>query len=39
MKKPMQKQPSSKMCGVCGRDNPIGFRLQFFEDGHGGVYA
>lgn len=35
----MQKQPSSKMCFVCGRENPIGFRLQFFEDGDGCVYA
>ncbi len=35
----MEKQPSSKMCFVCGRDNPIGFHLQFFQDGNGCVYA
>ncbi len=31
----MQKQPSSKMCFVCGRDNPIGLHLHFYtaEDG------
>ncbi len=35
----MEKQPSSKMCFVCGRDNPIGFHLQFFQDSDGCVYA
>lgn len=35
----MEKQPSSKMCFVCGRDNPIGFHLQFFQDRDGCVYA
>ncbi len=35
----MQKQPSSKSCFVCGRDNPIGFHLIFFADDHGCVHA
>ena len=35
----MQKQPSSKMCFVCGRENPIGFHLRFFQDDAGCVYA
>ncbi|HEX9076088.1 MAG TPA: PaaI family thioesterase [Anaerolineae bacterium] len=35
----MQKQPSSKLCFVCGRDNPIGFHLIFFVDEHGCVHA
>jgi acyl-coenzyme A thioesterase PaaI-like protein len=39
MKRPMRKQPSSKMCFVCGRDNPIGFHLEFFAAENGHVYA
>ncbi|MBI4787579.1 MAG: PaaI family thioesterase [Chloroflexi bacterium] len=35
----MQKQPSSQMCFVCGRDNPIGFHMQFFADADGTVHA
>ncbi|MGE5263342.1 MAG: PaaI family thioesterase [Acidobacteriota bacterium] len=35
----MQKQPNSKMCFVCGRENPIGFHLTFFADEHGSVHA
>ncbi|MBI5301688.1 MAG: PaaI family thioesterase [Chloroflexi bacterium] len=35
----MEKQPNSSMCFVCGRDNPIGLRMQFFSDGDGCVYA
>jgi acyl-coenzyme A thioesterase PaaI-like protein len=35
----MEKQPSSKMCFVCGRENPIGFHLHFFQDESGCVYA
>ncbi len=35
----MEKQPSSKMCFVCGRDNPIGLHMHFFADGDGCVYA
>lgn len=39
MKKRMEKQPSSKMCFVCGRDNPIGLHMQFYADADGCVYA
>ncbi len=28
-----RRQPDSSMCFVCGRDNPIGLHLQFYEDG------
>jgi acyl-coenzyme A thioesterase PaaI-like protein len=35
----MQKQPSSQMCFVCGRNNPIGLHLQFYADDEGRVRA
>lgn len=35
----MEKQPNSSMCFVCGRDNPIGFQMQFFADEQGRVHA
>ena len=35
----MEKQPSSKMCFVCGRENPIGLHMHFFTDTDGCVYA
>lgn len=25
-------QPTSRMCFICGRENPVGLRLQFYED-------
>jgi acyl-coenzyme A thioesterase PaaI-like protein len=28
----MQKQPNSRMCFVCGLQNPVGLHLAFFED-------
>ena len=28
----MRKQPTSRMCFVCGRQNPVGLKLQFYED-------
>jgi acyl-coenzyme A thioesterase PaaI-like protein len=28
----MQKQPNSRMCFVCGLQNPVGLRLAFYED-------
>ena len=28
----MKKQPSSRMCFVCGRQNPVGLKLNFYED-------
>ena len=32
----MEKQPNSRMCFVCGIDNPIGLHLKFYtdDDGH-----
>ncbi len=35
----MIKQPNSKMCFVCGRDNSIGLHLHFFQDENAGVRA
>ncbi len=35
----MEKQPSSKYCFVCGRQNPFGLKLDFYFDGHGMVTA
>jgi acyl-coenzyme A thioesterase PaaI-like protein len=29
----MEKQPNSRMCFVCGIDNPIGLKLKFYTDG------
>ncbi len=28
----MQKQPTSRMCFVCGRQNPVGLKMNFYED-------
>jgi uncharacterized protein (TIGR00369 family) len=28
----MKKQPNSRMCFLCGRQNPIGLKLDFYED-------
>jgi len=27
----MRKQPSSRMCFLCGRQNPVGLKLDFYE--------
>ena len=27
-----QPQPTSRMCFICGRDNPVGLHLHFYED-------
>ena len=35
----MQKQPNSRYCFLCGRDNPIGLKLAFYEDEEGRVLA
>ena len=35
----MKKQPNSSMCFVCGRDNPIGLHLHFYQDEREGVRA
>jgi hypothetical protein len=31
----MEKQPDSRMCFVCGIDNPIGLKLKFNTDDEG----
>ena len=28
----MKKQPNSRMCFICGRQNPVGLHLDFYED-------
>ena len=35
----VHKQPNASMCFVCGRDNPIGLHMQFFDDGEGMVMS
>ncbi len=32
----MDKQRSSRMCFVCGRQNPVGLKLDFYEDRESG---
>ncbi len=31
----MNKQPNSRMCFVCGLQNPVGLHLAFYENHHG----
>ena len=35
----MDKQPNSRMCFVCGIDNPIGLKLKFYTDDEGRCIA
>ena len=35
----MQKQPNSRMCFVCGMENPIGLKAFFYDDDDGRVIA
>lgn len=35
----MEKQPNSRMCFVCGIDNPIGLQLRFYTDDEGRCVA
>ena len=35
----MEKQPNSRMCFVCGMDNPIGLKLKFYTDDEGRCVA
>ncbi len=28
----MRRQPNSRMCFICGRQNPVGLKLDFYED-------
>jgi acyl-coenzyme A thioesterase PaaI-like protein len=37
VRKHTKKQPSSKNCFVCGRENPFGLKLDFYETGPGEV--
>jgi uncharacterized protein (TIGR00369 family) len=33
------KQPNASTCFVCGRDNPIGLKMQFYDDGNDTVQS
>ena len=35
----MHKQPNSEMCFVCGRSNPVGLYMQFYDDGEIEVFS
>jgi acyl-coenzyme A thioesterase PaaI-like protein len=35
----MEKQPSSRLCFVCGVQNPIGLKVSFYQDEQGRVMA
>jgi len=35
----MNKQPNSAMCFVCGRDNPVGLYMQFYDNGENEVVS
>ena len=35
----MEKQPNSRMCFVCGIENPIGLHLHFYSDDDGRCIA
>lgn len=35
----IEKQPGSKSCFVCGRENPVGLKLEFYTDAPGKVRA
>ena len=35
----MEKQPNSRMCFVCGIENPIGLHLSFYTDDEGRCIA
>ncbi len=35
----MEKQPNSRMCFVCGIDNPVGLHLAFYTDDQGRCVA
>jgi uncharacterized protein (TIGR00369 family) len=32
----MRKQPNSRMCFICGRQNPAGLKMDFYEDAEAG---
>ena len=35
----MKKQPTSRMCFVCGESNPAGVHVRFYEQEDGSVLA
>jgi len=35
----VNKQPNSEMCFVCGRSNPVGLYMQFYDDGKQEVFS
>ncbi len=35
----VNKQPNSEMCFVCGRNNPVGLYMQFYDDGDLEVFS
>ena len=35
----MEKQPNSRMCFLCGLENPIGLKLAFYTDDEGRCIA
>jgi acyl-coenzyme A thioesterase PaaI-like protein len=35
----MEKKPNSRMCFVCGIENPIGLKLRFYTDDEGRCVA
>jgi acyl-coenzyme A thioesterase PaaI-like protein len=35
----MERQPNSRMCFVCGIENPIGLKLRFYTDDEGRCLA
>jgi uncharacterized protein (TIGR00369 family) len=34
-----EKQPGSKTCFVCGRENPVGLKMNFYSTGEGSTQA
>ena len=34
-----EKQPGSRNCFICGRENPVGLKLDFYSDSPGTVYS
>ena len=35
----IHKQPNAGACFVCGRDNPVGLKMQFYDDGNDTVIS
>jgi len=39
MNKKLNKQPNSDMCFVCGRNNPVGLYMHFYDNGQDEVFS